>query len=307
MSLVHALVDSDAFRWVAKRGPTRVVFRSRAYRRLDLARRRRWASRAARASRAERPFAQVRTFCFFIGHNKSGTSMLGALLDAHPRMVVSDELDALSYVDAGFGRDELFHLILRGSRTEARKGRVTARRLEPYSYEVPGWSQGRAERPLVVGDSTSGTSTRRLGADPALLDRLRRLVGVDVRLVQVVRNPFDPIAVMMVRGGRSFENAADHYFRACETLRTLRARLGPGELVTVRYERFCEDPAAELARVSAFLGVEPDRPYLDACAAIIRREPVRDRARVEWSADAIARVERGIAGFDFLEGYSHAD
>lgn len=303
MNPVHAIVDSDAFRWVAKRGPTRVIFRSGAYRRLDLARRKAWAARAARR---EQPFGEVRTFVCFVGHNKSGTSMLGALLDAHPRMVVSDEVDALGYVDLGFRRDELFHLLLRGSRTEARKGRVTARRLEPYSYLVPGWYQGTADSPVVVGDSTSGTSTRRIGADPALLDRLRTLVGVDVRLIQVVRNPFDPIAVMMVRGGRTFDDAVDRYFRACSTLRDLRGRAGPGELLAVRYEDFCADSAGHLARVCEFLGVPADARYLAACSSIIRTEPARDRDRVEWSADAIRTVERRIADFDFLEGYSHA-
>ena len=300
---VHAIVDSDAFRWVTKRGPTRAVFRSDAYGRLDRARRKAWAARAARR---EQPFGAVRVFCCFVGHNKSGTSMVGALLDAHPRMVVSDEVDALSYVDAGFRRDELFHLLLRGTRTEARKGRVTARRLEPYSYLVPGQSQGSAEQPLVVGDSTSGSSTRRLGADPDLLSRTRQLVGVDVRLVQVVRNPFDPIGVMIVRGKRTFANSINHYFRACEVLRDLRAQLGPDELLTVRYEDFCADPTRELLRLCAFLGVDAHETYLRDCSSIIRRTPTRDRERVQWTEALIGEVQDRMADFDFLEGYSYA-
>src|SRR4029453_2453243 len=70
-------------------------------------------------------FAQVRTFCFFVGHNKSGTSLLGGLLDAHRHIVLADEVDALRYVEAVFAREQIFHLLERGSRSEARKGRVT--------------------------------------------------------------------------------------------------------------------------------------------------------------------------------------
>src|SRR4029453_15794203 len=40
-------------------------------------------------------FAQVRTFCFFVGHNKSGTSLLGGLLDGHGPIVLADGGGAL--------------------------------------------------------------------------------------------------------------------------------------------------------------------------------------------------------------------
>ena len=202
---------------VRKARSRRPILRSRAFRRALVERNRYLAGRAARGEPGL--FADVDTFCIFVGHNKSGTSLMGGLLDAHPQIVLADEADALQYVEAGFNRDALFHVLLRSSRTELRKGRVTARRLEPYSYLVPGQSQGSSTHPRVVGDSTSGTSTRRLGSDPRLFDRLDRL-GTDVKLIQVIRNPFDPITAMMIRGGRSFDNSIGHYFAACETLQT---------------------------------------------------------------------------------------
>jgi sulfotransferase family protein len=300
----HAFVDSDSLRWFTKRGPGRPIMRSRAFRRLDLHRRR---VRAARATqRDSRRFERVQTFCCFVGHNKSGTSMLGALLDAHAEIVLADEVDALRYVDAGFGRDELFHVLERGARSEARKGRVTARRLVPYSYAVPGQYQGRSVAPRVVGDSTSGTSTRRLGADPGLLEQCARLMpGVDVRLIQVIRNPFDPISAMMVRGKRTFENAIDHYFTACNALLDIRRRAG-ASLLPVRYEDFVADPVGGLRAVCGFVGVAADDDYLQACAAIIRPVPDRSRDMVAWDQPWIGRVERRIDEFDFLAGYSYA-
>ena len=300
----HALTDSDAFRWFAKRGPGRPVLRSRAFRGVDTVRRHALASSAAR--REPDRFAPVRTFCVFVGHNKSGTSLLGGLLDAHRNVVLADEVDALRYVEAGFARDHLFHVLDKGARSEARKGRVTARRLEPYSYRVPGQSQGTSSLPLVVGDSTSGTSTRRLGLRPDLCDRARALMpGVDVRLVQVIRNPFDPISLMMVRSGRSFADAIDHYFAACETLTSIR-RVERDALLPVRYEAFVADPRRGLRSVCAFLGVDADQGYLDACAAVVRPRPDRGRELVPWTDREVDDVERRLARFDFLEGYTYA-
>jgi hypothetical protein len=291
---------------LVKQGPGRRIVRSRTFSRLNVARNRALSASAVR--RDPDRFHGVRTFCFFVGHNKSGTSMVGALLDAHPNVVLADEVDALQYVQAGFRRDQIFHLLLKGSRTEARKGRVTARRLEPYSYWVPGQWQGRYSTPLVVGDSTSGTSTRRLGANSDLLDRLPRVMsGVDVKVVQVIRNPFDPISVMMVRGRRSMENSIGHYFAACETLVGLGRALGPESLLPVRHEAFVAEPEAELARVCRFVGVEPDPQYLRACASIIRRRPDRSRDMVAWTGPWIDLVDERIARFDFLRGYSYGN
>lgn len=306
MSVWHTVTDSGAFRKFAKQSPARHFFRSGTFDRMNVGRNRVLTARATR--RDPRRYDSVRTFCCFIGHNKSGTTMLGALLDAHPEIVLSDEIDALHYVDAGFTARQIFHLVDKGARAELRKGRVTARRLEPYSYLVPGQSQGRCEHPVVMGDSTSGTTTRRLATSPDLLDRLRATMdGIDVRLIQVIRNPFDPISVMMVRGKRSFENSIDHYFTACARLVQLRARLGPDALLPVRHEDFVAAPQRHLAATCTFLGVDAPADYLEACAAIIRPVPDRSRDMVTWTQPWIDTVERRIAEFDFLDGYSHAD
>jgi hypothetical protein len=304
MSAWHTLTDSDSFRWFVKRGPGRSVVRSRAFRRGMVERNRYLAARALRDEPGM--FADVHTFSFFVGHNKSGTSLLGGLLDAHPEVVLADEADALRYVEVGFGRDALFHVLSRSSQTELRKGRVTARRLEPYSYFVPGQSQGRAARPKVVGDSTSGTTTRRLGEHPELFDRLDR-IGTHVKLFQVIRNPFDPITAMMIRGGRSFDNSISHYFGACETLQRIRRRVAHDDLLPVRYEDVVADPVAALKRACEFVGVHAEPGYIEACTSIIRARPDRTRERVEWPRSYIDVVERRISDFDFLDGYRYAD
>ena len=304
MSGEPSVRSSDTFRRLVKQGPGRAVIKSSAYKRLNVARNSLRSRRAVR--RDPDRFDRVRTFCLFVGHNKSGTSMLGGLLDAHRDVICSDEVDALRYVEAGFGRDQIYHLLLRGSERESRIGRVTARRLEPYSYAVPGQWQGTSPMPLVVGDSTSGSTTRRLGRDGDLLERTAALMpGVEVKLIQVIRNPFDPISAMMVRGKRTFQNSIDHYFTACDILAGLRSRCGPDRLLPVRYESFVGDPSVRLAEACRFLGIVPDPDYLRACASIIRSTPDRSRGMVEWTPAWIELVERRMTAYDFLEGYSY--
>ncbi|MGZ4149492.1 MAG: sulfotransferase [Actinomycetota bacterium] len=303
MSGWHTISDSNAYRWVVKRGPTAALFRSGAFARLNRARTHALAKAAVRAHPGR--YAETRTFCFFVGHVKCGTSLLGAMLDAHPNVILADEVDALGLLDAGFRRDEVFHLLRKGAEDEARKGRVTARRLGGYALAVPGASQGRAEVPLAIGDGRAGPTTKLLAADPSLLNRLPAMVpGVDVRVFMVLRNPFDPIALTMIRGKRTFEDAVAHFFATCETLVAIGAQLPPEMLHRVRYEDVVADPAAELAAACAFLGVEASSDYLAACASIVHPSPDRDRERIEWTPEMIRTVEAGIVRFDFLSPYS---
>ena len=300
--LWHQVTDSSAFRLAVKSKAGRRLTGTGAWRSMDMQRNRILMARSVAAD--PHLFDEVKTFCLFVGHNKSGTSLLGSLLDAHPRVVMSDEVGALRYIEAGFDRRMLFHRLMKGARSEARKGRVTARRLEPYSYAVPGQWQGRVDRPLVVGDGMAGTTTRMLGRQPDLLDRTREVLGpVELKLIQVIRNPYDPISVMMVRGGRTFRNAIDHYFSACRTLTEIRAALPPETLHEVRYEEFIRDPILGLGRLCRFAGVGADRLYTADCVAILRTEPDRSRSMVEWGEPWVAEVRSRMQEFDFLEGY----
>lgn len=297
-----SLLDSSQFRKFARQGIGLKIFRSEAYKNLRMAKNH-VSSYAATLMKPDL-FHGVKIFCMFVGHNKSGTSMLGALLDAHPNVILADEVGALEHVYAGFKRDQIFHLLLRCSRRELMKGRVTARRLTPYSYLVPNQWQGRFTKLQVIGDGKAGSSTQRFGQDPSLLARLQTVMeGVDVKLIQVIRNPFDVISVMMVRGKRSFENSINHYFNNCESLVKIRQQMGT-DMHAVRYERFVVHPTYNLSRLCNFLGIDPHADYLQACADLMHEKPDHSRSMVEWTPEWKQVVEDKLAKYDFLQGYS---
>lgn len=230
--------------------------------------------------------------------------MLGALLDAHPNVAMSDELDVLDYVSAGYRKREIFYLIERSARREALKGRVTARRLTPYSFAVPDQWQGRTSGLKVMGDTKAGITTQRLGADPHALDRVRLAVdGVQLKLIHVVRNPFDPIGLMRIRGRRSFDDAVRRYFDNCRILRDIHASVDPAALEVVRYEDLVTEPEEVLAGVCRFLEVEPASDYLAACGSIVD-DPRAERTEVDWTDRQVEAIHGLMAGFPFLNGYT---
>src|SRR4051794_14548092 len=145
-----------------------------------------------RAFRHRTTFKQVEAYCLFIGYPRSGHSLTGSLLDAHPEVVVAHELDALGLIEAGISRPSLYTAILELDREFTDGGRQWM----GYEYTVPNQWQGRYERLRVIGDKKGGDSTERLARRPELLDGLRRTVEVPLRAVHVIRNPFDNITTM---------------------------------------------------------------------------------------------------------------
>ena len=134
-------------------------------------------------------FTQLETFCMFLGYARSGTSLLGALLDAHPNVVLAHELDVLKYLQAGFRKHQIFHLLLENSKASA-KGE---RKATGYLYEVQDQWQGRYTTLRVIGDKKAGMSSLRLQENPKLLDELRTTIGLPLKVFHIVRNPYDNI------------------------------------------------------------------------------------------------------------------
>lgn len=297
-------LNSDGWRQFAKYGPGSKFFQSRAYRKVDLARR--YLTTYYKSRQAPTLFQDVRTFCMFIGHAKSGSSLIGSLLDAHPNVILADEADVLHYVSNGFSRDQIFHILLKGSRREAMKGRVTARRLGPYSFQVPGQWQGRYSQLQVIGDSRAGPSTGKFGREPGLRQQLQAAMGeVEVKLIHVIRNPYDPISLMMIRGKRTVQNAIDHYFSYCETLTELRSTMDSSTLIAVKYEDLIHQPELNLLKICNFLGIAATAEYRTACINILAKSPARSRQLVAWEPRWIEVVKQKIAQVDFLAGYSY--
>ncbi|MGA7272861.1 MAG: sulfotransferase, partial [Acidimicrobiia bacterium] len=249
-------------------------------------------------------FTAVGTLCVLLGHTKSGGSLLGAMLDAHPDVVFGDEVDVMDLVEAGFTADEVIGVLARSSRREAMKGRVTARRLDGgYSLAIAGSDQGRVGRPHVVGVSRAGPTTRILGESPASIALLdERMAPRRVMFVQMVRAPADSVAAMVLRSGRDPVDAAHDHRSQCERLEMLRALLKP-RLTTVYYEDLVARTVPTLESVASFLGVQADPDYLRACAALVNADRPGESDRVDWPEAARTVMAETTADFSFLDRY----
>ncbi len=246
-------------------------------------------------------FADLQAFCIFLGYPRSGHSLIGSFLNAHPDMVMAHELDALYFLQRGYSRNQIYSLLLDRDRWFA----SLDYRWEGYSYQVPNQWQGRFRRLLVIGDKMGGRNSILLHQDPDLLSQLKREIQIPLRILHIVRNPFDNIATMALKTDGDLEKSMQFYFSiCCRTIYTQQEKCGDDEFLTLRLETFIAEPEQSLGQICRFLGIEAPAGYLADCASIVFASPNQSRTKVEWPADLRQKIGRKISQFPFLNGYT---
>ena len=144
----------------------------------------------------------IKKFAFFIGFTRSGHSIVGSFIDAHPNMIIAyqyqlfRELPKLGPGD----RDVLYNKLYSSSHQNAISGWTSGQdTFKNYSLQVDYPWQGRYDKCIsVIGDKAGGHTTGVYKSSPKkfmeLYTRLKKMVNIPLKSVLVVRNPFDIIA-----------------------------------------------------------------------------------------------------------------
>src|SRR5688572_21385517 len=176
-------------------------------------------------------FGQLKTFCCFVGHGRSGGTLVGALLNAHPNIVMSNELNALRRLRLGLSAQQLFRVIYLVSRRQVQRGSIGG---GGYSYQVHGQWQGGHQRLTVIGDRKAGATAYEIAQNPGLLDLFARKVELQKKFVHVIRNPFDTIATTFNKtlprrgedGDAHLNREIRNYFARCSAVQIIEQTFG---------------------------------------------------------------------------------
>lgn len=250
-------------------------------------------------------FEDVRTYCMFIGLPRSGHSLIGALLDAHPNMVIAHELDALKYIRMGFSERQIYYLLLGKSQSFVQAGSLWL----DDSYKVPNQWQGRVDKKLqVIGDKKGGGSAITLSSNLELLQRLHKTINHEIKFILVIRNPYDTISsILKLSPNANLNKCITVYFSLCESVANVKRQIERGNLLEIRHESFIENPRTCLKKLCHFLGTEVSNDYLTDCASIVFKSPRKRRHQTPWNRQSIDLVRNEIDKFNFLHGYSYED
>lgn len=244
------------------------------------------------------PLASARCCVLIVGNARSGSTLLGAVLDGHPQAVVANE----SFSSLNFWRNLTKQEILQDIYDNASHMAVAGRLSEGYRYQI-GDPPASKDRILIIGDKVWNPSLLLLHGDPGLLRSLEELLGMPVKLVHAVRNPFDVIATMHRRSGAPIADRIRWYFMHCEAVAAIEIRLPPERFLESHLAVLLAAPADELGRLVDFVGLERDEAHLEAVRQKLFSRPRRTAGEVVWRAEEIAEVARRMTEFSFLHNY----
>jgi len=245
----------------------------------------------------------------FIGYQRSGHSLIGALIDAHPNAIIGMETDALGLAERGYNRNQILYLVWKRSVkfTTHYKNVWT-----DYSYLVPNGHQGRFTKLLVIGDKKGGKSSVRIAANPKLLPHFIKKIRVPVKIIHVVRNPFDVITTMYTRNlgeGIDFdrnllEQKIDLFFKKADI--NLQLMNNPElSILTIFHEEFIKSFPTEFSKILTFINLKFDTTFIENCKSIIYKEPHKSRNKINWPDDLLNFVQDRIKKYPFLQQYEY--
>jgi len=249
-------------------------------------------------------FTQIQAFCMFVGYPRSGHTLVGSLLDAHPDIVISHEMDVLRYLRYGFSKKQILSLIIHKDKAFTGKGREWS----GYDYQISGLWQGHYRSLKVIGDKEGSESTRQLMKRPELLQKVREEIGYPLRLIHIVRHPLDNITTHYIKRNpqQTLQEAIDDYFSRVETNSKIRQTMDATEWCELKHETIVDDPVASITKMIRFLGVEPIEEYLNASAEKVYKSPHNSRNKIEWPDDLVKQVEKRSQKFEFLRDYTYS-
>ncbi len=257
-----------------------------------------------KAQENRRIFKQVKSYCMFLGNERSGHSLIASLIDAHPNIIISHEVNALKYWTMRFSRNQIFSLLLENSSSYAARGRGES----GYNYIVPNQYQGKFKELLVIGDKDGRRDTSLLTRFPNIIRPVLNK-NKNIKIIMVVRNPFDNITTISLRQKKTEVPQAniDRYFNMAHASETLINAVDKKFCLTIKHEEVIKNTQTALRQICDFLEVPALDDYLADCASIIYGSANRSRYKLPWSDENKEKVQAEIDKISFLNGYSFND
>ncbi|MBK8807397.1 MAG: sulfotransferase domain-containing protein [Bacteroidales bacterium] len=242
----------------------------------------------------KKTYANIQSLCLFIGYPRSGHSLIGAIIDAHPNAVISQELDFVKLYNWGFSMGQLYFLIEQNAKRIASKGRNNS----GYSYEIEGLWQGTKKDIRVIGDKKGGLSTKRFIKKNNISQIQNQ---IPLKFIHVVRNPFDNIATMIKKDKPyTFKGAFQEYQANALFIESLIMSENHS-IYTVFHEDLIQNPHEFLKKMCAYLQIPFFEDFADKTNKIIFATVHKSSKNYSYTETEIKQIYKLIDEVTFLK------
>ncbi len=276
----------------------------------------------------------VQSFVFFVGYPRSSHSVLASLIDGHPNAIIAHEFglfSQLAFSTNGLltNRTLLYDALYQNSHyhsTQGWRSHEPTFQTKGYSLQLNGSWQGNFRHLRVIGDKSGGLTSRMYHDQPDLFtllyQQLSRLVKVPLKVIHVVRNPYDMIATRLLyrfsnvkrqKANYSSEHPLNCPLNMSQAMKRLfeeaKAVLDMSQalnlsVLEVHNVNLVKSPRGEMRRVCKFLGLQCTSWYVDLIAKNMLKSVSVTRKSLVWPDKARDFIDTQILSLPFFQRYS---
>lgn len=235
-------------------------------------------------------------YVLVIGNSRSGTTIVGSILDSHPQMICGNETAS----SASFWRGSTLETITAEIEENSSRNAQLGRPSEGYQYAIGSAPKSQI---TVLADKIWNPAVLLLAGDRRLLSRLRTTMGVPISLIHCVRNPFDTISTMHRKSAATLRDRLRWYFMHCDAIQVIIER--QEEPIFEIHNEDVVSHAEDTSRgLFDWLGYPSSAQHLSNIRARVSETYNASRHSVVWTDDLIREVECRASGFPFLSRYA---
>jgi hypothetical protein len=211
-------------------------------------------------------FDSLTAYVVFLRYKRSGSALLVNLLDAHPNIVfVRNEEMYAKFNKWGSAQRIFDHLYSNTKRYRSKPFSANG-----FSYPIEG--VGRCVEPKVIGHKSSTRNMFPLADNSFVLRDFQRMIGLPLKHVHLIRNPYHMVAARWQQKEFRRKNAPlgpiiDHLEEVTRLNSTLASRAE--KYYQIHLEDIIFTPEDSITRLCQFLGVEAYKDYLARCSGLV--------------------------------------
>ena len=271
----------------------------------------------------------VKSFMFFVGYARSGHSVVASMLDAHPHIVIAHEYGLFvkwqEQPSLHSNKNWLFSTLYANSLYHNKHGlRTMDSKKKGYSLAIPRSWQGSYDTSIsIIGDKSGGITAQvfRKNHDnfKQLFYQLKTALQIPVRVLYVVRNPYDNIATMLLYNVHQkyevnatqkyvdfegLENQISAYFNQVKSVMDMIRTVPLENVIQVHNSDMIANPKETLRKLCSQLHIYCSPEYVHMCTESTFMSESRSRHLVEWTPELINVVAQKIQKYEHLKRYS---
>lgn len=270
----------------------------------------------------------VEKFVVFASYSRSGSSIIGSMLDAHPNVIIAHEFYLFTKLkdnpDAFSNKWQLFNELYMNSYWSSIDGlRTTKADSKGYTLDVPGLYQGQLNGTLkMIGDKTGADTANYFDSRPWMFappyyKELTNIVGIPIYVIHVVRNPYDLIATSSTYLGDKRLEASETnklhdpvrvklqtrtVFRRAAAIQRIKSLDFP--VLDMHLVDLVTKPKEAMQSLCDFLEIDCSETYLQRCRNKVFGSLSKTRKRVWWPRGLKEQVEEERKKYSFFSRYS---